>query len=1354
MSASRSFNHYTEWRGVGGVGGGASLSNKNKLRSNNNSPRSPRHELNQHSLQQRGKVGGIVKQVNVQKVTPGRYASNNDSRSNHKNAAMLAWPDEELSKGGGGGSVEERSTMSTHQIASTPPPKPTYNGHSNQENNERNANKNNHNDIQTDNHIDTSNNGTPPITAKNARNFWKSKEEKPKKVWKPPVHNNNNNTPLSPSGNSVGSVNSGVVSRGGGESWIGGKVQEDDSNSSHTSYSQRRRRREPNKLLIDNDVSVNISGNSSRSHENNNNFSSIGDHHAQKGHSNHHLLLPQHKEKQHNMNMAVNDRTSSSKNQYHQQRSNHLHHSPKQKFDDRMTNNAYDTSNNTTTDDGTIGEMQIKLDIAAAQLLTEEMKYKDLEERFATYKNDNDNQVLSMRKELEKMKKEEKVKEDKHIIIVQSLEEELHKAKHSGNKGTNHHREETYKMCHDENEQLKKSVQKQQVELSELCSEVQRLHSNHKDDSGIMNNRIKSLEREKNDLRKQEESYQNEIVSLKAQLEEQAEIVQQGQGQGIQSNSSIPPGDLHNIRIEFKKLAEEIERLEKELEAVTEDRDELLRRSILYHNAAVDSENNSPKPTPKQLNGDKDVELQRVSHELEELETVRKNQESRIHELENLLHGHKELDNLDLSAIDFENTSFLNSDKQENTVSADELNKLQKEYSKYKDEVEAMSERMRDVELEKNELKECLAEAMQEIEKLMDDKTQNAKRNEAIVEDLMAIIKDRDQEIEKLQDSVKHESVQDVNVSDSLREELLNMVEWLNSSNGSPSIECMLTDPSSRSEKGDARKELQNDDPALQSVFDHLKTLKNKLHETELEISNLKKQRQIQLSDNKSTLFIGAKKMSKKMLEELKMADDEVDNMPSHLRSCIREAADLIDTLSENIPSSGEEQLNLQSNLAKNTSSNVENQTSEEEDLFSKTVQISTFELSKIDDEIVDLKLLVGQLREELNEAKYELRNKNTIEEMPTPTKSNRSSKFKKEHDTSYGSTAQSSNEEDDMKGRMSQSELVRLQNDLKKKCNAEETLKTIIKEKSIRLTTVTGQVESLSKERGELLKAIEDLKAENSELLESLSKANDELQKSQNNLEQDMHDDTNAIQAELSKVKSDLKAVSKERKMLKKSLAEAVEMLQALQEHVLTAEKERKKMKKQLRAAVSKRTSNNNTDSNIPESSTKDSETISHADQMESQSTILQLRSHIVALDHEICTLNDRIDELDAIKISNRIERETSFSNQETIKKLQEKLVETQNAYNITKSKLDEVSEVNKELLNDLKETENDGAATLEELDDVKEQLSAAHEEIDAINLVASSTLNKYHNIINQGASTAEIMQWLYKYSVTLGGK
>jgi chromosome segregation ATPase len=1348
MSASRSFNHYTEWRGVGGGGGGgASSSNKSKLRTNN-----PSHELNQHSLQQRGKVGGIVKQVNVEKGT-GRYVSNNNNNSSN---AMLAWPDdssisnnksnnidEEMSKGGG--SVEERSTISAHQTALTPQ-RSMHNGNSHEDNNEQNSNKND--------------DGTPIVTAKNARNFWKSKEEQPIKVWKPP----SNSTPLSPSRNSVGSTNGGVTSRGGGsssintyssmndnnhnrnnissqqnmESW----VLEEESNSSH-SNTRRRRRREPNKLLLNNDNSVDTTISSSRHHENN-----VGDH-AQKGHSNFHL--PQHKVVQH-MNMG----DVSNKNHYHQQRSNH--HSHKKKFDDRTNINRNGSSTATsisvndtttsTTDDGAIGEMQIKLDIAAAQLLTEEMKYKDLTERFTIYKNDKEDQVLSMRKELEKIKKEERAKENKQGSYIQALEEELNKAKH-GNEDSNHQKE-IYKAQLDEREKLKILVQKQQVELNELCSEVQRLHSNHKDDSGIMNNRIKSLEREKNDLSRQEKSYQNEIVSLKAQLEEQAEMIQQRQG--MHSNSSRVQEELHDIRKDFKKLSEEIERLEKELEAVTEDRDELLRRSVLYHNAAVDSGNHSPK----QLNGDKDVELIRVRGELEQSETLRKKQESRIHELENLLNGHRELESLDLSAIDFENTSFLTSDKQGKTVSLDELNNLQKECNKYKSEVQATNERIEDNELEKNELKECLAEAMQEIEKLMDDKTQSAKRNEAFVEDLMLIIKDRDQEIEQLRESVKNESEQDVNVSDSLREELLNMVEWLNSSNsvnGSPSIECMLTDPNSLSEKGDAMKvpfdKLHNDDPALQSVFDHVTTLKNKLHEAELEIYNLKKQRQVCPSDNKSSLFMRAKKMSKKMNEELQMVDDEGDSY-SHLRTCLREAADLIDTLSENISSS--EKLKLQSNLETNTCKSGENPPSDEEDLFSKTVQISTFELSKKDDEIVDLKLLVGQLREELNEAKYELSNKSNLEEMPTPTKSNRSSKFKNELETSWRSTAQSSNEEDDMKARMAQSELLRLQNDLKKKCNAEETLKTIIKEKSNRLTTVSSQVESLSKEKGELLKAMEELKTENSGLLESLSQVN--LQSSQNNLEKDVLDDTNAIQVECSKVKSDLKAVKNERKMLKKSLAEAVEMLKALQDHVLTAEKERKKMKKQLRAVVSKGTSNNNADSNIPESSNKDFDIISHADQMESQSTILQLRSHIVALDHEICTLNDRIDELDAIKTSNRKEHETSFRHEETIKKLQAKLAETQNAYNVTKSMLEEVSEVNKELLNDLKETEKDEAATLEELDNLKDRLRAAHEEIDAINVVASSTLNKYQNIIHQGASTAEIIQWLYKYSLTLGAK
>lgn len=65
-------------------------------------------------------------------------------------------------------------------------------------------------------------------------------------------------------------------------------------------------------------------------------------------------------------------------------------------------------------------------------------------------------------------------------------------------------------------------------------------------------------------------------------------------------------------------------------------------------------------------------------------------------------------------------------------------------------------------------------------------------------------------------------------------------------------------------------------------------------------------------------------------------------------------------------------------------------------------------------------------------------------------------------------------------------------------------------------------------------------------------------------------------------------------------------------------------------------------------------------------------------------------------------------------IRKLKEQLAEANNACEVANSILDKVAEINKEMLNDLKQTEDEAAEDLNELNALTMQFDRARAEID----------------------------------------
>ena len=121
--------------------------------------------------------------------------------------------------------------------------------------------------------------------------------------------------------------------------------------------------------------------------------------------------------------------------------------------------------------------------------------------------------------------------------------------------------------------------------------------------------------------------------------------------------------------------------------------------------------------------------------------------------------------------------------------------------------------------------------------------------------------------------------------------------------------------------------------------------------------------------------------------------------------------------------------------------------------------------------------------------------------------------------------------------------------------------------------------------------------------------------------------------------------------------------------------------------------------------------------------------------MEHEIKILEERLDEVEvsnprgeSIGIDYGGEPESS-----KIQKLREELAEAQSAYEVTKTMLGEVSDINKEMLNDLKQTEDEAAGTLDELNTLQRKYERARDEIDDAKYVAMFALKKLEGSENE---------------------
>jgi len=1051
-------------------------------------------------------------------------------------------------------------------------------------------------------------------------------------------------------------------------------------------------------------------------------------------------------------------------------------------------------------DDGAVGEMQIKLDIAAAKLLTEEMKYADMQEQLSSQKAQYAQELETLQHELTKIQKQ------------------------AG--------------------QARQNSLEQGEEVKELYMEIERLHEGHRAERQMGGNEKKLLEKEYTAAQDEIQILHDELEDVRKNanaanvIDMQAELFanQEEELKHTRNELKAVKKDIGSITKDFKDLADETERLEIELEAVTEDRDELLRRSVVYHNQA---HSNSPEQKVRKQGQQQgqlpqsslsessrnsyeeqqhQAEIGRLRTALHEQEETGKLKDARIYELETMVES-KAFD-LDLSAIDVDNTSYITEDREARRELEERSRVIQQECSRLNDEMDAITQQLETVHDERDNLKVCLADAMQELEyheTTAASAREKEEEGDAFAQELMQIIKDKDAEIEQLTDQlsalVSNPHYAANSSSSSFRAELDNVVDWLNSStriNGSPSIEMMIRDVGGNVELS------PDDEKIVQALHRCVKEIQMKLLTTEANLSVARKiikesndeqepydsfanqRRNNETSSEASFEKQGIDLLSMRNIELVaaRQADVVVRDLRAHikgardenqlreksnedLRASLAEAADLIKPLKDHVTRIEEERILLQAELASTTRRILELESEaarsshsntgplqsldSSEDQFGPSVQISAFDLRKKDDEIVELKIKMNQLRDDLKEAETELNaaaaavsfDQGNLDEMPTPTKSNRG----KDRSSYRGSTTQASNEEDDMKARMVASDVNRLKRELRKKVSAEETLKVILRDSANRLTMMSTQAENLANEKNDAENRIKHLEREKLQLqneLETQSSTSksrggggDHTEEYKASLK-DIHDRNDILSIEVSGLKADLKMNSKERKTLRKSLNDAVGMLNALRSHVESSEKERKKLKKLLRAnAKSGSNMKSGTTPSLPSSATQSSSQpeqeavhVPDPDNMENTTTILYLKSHIVEMEHEILNLEERIEEIEANKPRGEtiaiIPNNGGAQNESLqLRKLKEQLAEAENAYAVTKQMLEEVSEINKEMLNDLRQTEDEAAEAVHELDIFRRKYALAKDEIDDAKYAATFALRKFESAGNLDESS-----------------
>ena len=387
--------------------------------------------------------------------------------------------------------------------------------------------------------------------------------------------------------------------------------------------------------------------------------------------------------------------------------------------DDDMINHQHDSKNiapestspsiigsfyaNSTIEENSMGEIQINLDIAAAKLLTEEMKCKNLKELY-----------------------------EREVEIRQTRDREL-------------------ELLREKGENAPHSSSFPEDEFAKLQHEISCLKAKALDERHAV----------ANDTAKLEETKQNDIEQLKGKIEfwkHRAETLERNEKQSILEieleNTSKKldetTSEFDYVKKDFRLLCEEADSLEKELEAVSEDRDNLLRR---HANATKDQIgiqeqwNELEKQRIELKENVEDLDMKR--RELDDIDLSRINlDDSILPEADKLVDKlQKDCDELNSSNAEFQGKNeFLNREIKEIEAERDQLKICLDDslidLDKFENEAESIKklENQRDrMDKRVQELSDLLRSRNQEVTRLKNKQNMNKGNEGKLEERLIAV---------------------------------------------------------------------------------------------------------------------------------------------------------------------------------------------------------------------------------------------------------------------------------------------------------------------------------------------------------------------------------------------------------------------------------------------------------------------------------------------------------------------------------------------------------------------------------------------------------------------------------------
>merc|ERR1712238_387230 len=303
---------------------------------------------------------------------------------------------------------------------------------------------------------------------------------------------------------------------------------------------------------------------------------------------------------------------------------------------------------------------------------------------------------------------------------------------------------------------------------------------------------------------------------------------------------------------DFRLLCEEADSLEKELEAVSEDRDNLLRR---HANATKDQ-----------------IGIQEQWNELEKQRIELKEN------VEDLDMKRRELDDIDLSRINLDDSILPEADELVDKLQKD-CDELNSSNAEFQGKNEFLNREIKEIEAERDQLKICLDDTLIDLDKFENEaesikKLENQRdRMDKRVQELSDLLRSRNQEVTRL----KNKQNMNKGNEGKLEERLIAVAEFLTSLNTSENVTNSLDD-----EDFECSIMLQDDVPSLKSIYFHAKNMQEQLSSSE---------------DNLGAL------LKREQQQERRISDHSEDHIVDSRNKCVSDC-DIVKSLSQQLEES------------------------------------------------------------------------------------------------------------------------------------------------------------------------------------------------------------------------------------------------------------------------------------------------------------------------------------------------------------------------------------------------------------------------------------------------------------------